>query len=438
MKKLFLLFTAFSISAIGCREDEYQPPVVNPEEPTVTAQLITDWLDNLVVFVRESELSGPEASRVFAYCGVAMYEGVYRAYPTRKSLAGQLNGLNSLPQPSSADYNWGIVASTAQRVVASYLFSDASVEVRQTIISLNEIHISNFRQLGISEDVVQRSKNYGTDLGNAITAWAATDGFAAQQSCSYTIPQGAGLWEPTFPQFSSPLLPCWKDMRPFVIDPGSLAIQCNPGIPTNFSSDINSDFYAEALEVYNTVNAATDEQEKIARFWEDAIGTVTPPGHAISILSQVIKAKNINEEIALEAYVKSGLAMADAYISSWTLIYDYNVLRPSTYIQEYIDPAWQPLFYNPNYPAYTSVHSICANAAAQVMSSTIGEDVVFTDNTHALYGLSPRYFNSFYEYAEESASAELYAGFNYRSAIENGEYQGRCIGQTVNDLAFKE
>ncbi|MCG3164786.1 MAG: hypothetical protein POELPBGB_00545 [Bacteroidia bacterium] len=438
MKKLFLLVTLFSITVIGCREDEYQPPVVNPEEPTITAQLITDWLDNLVVFVRESELSGPEASRVFAYCGVAMYEGVYRAYPTRKSLAGQLNGLNSLPQPTSAEYNWGIVASTAQRVVASYLFSDASVEVRQTIISLNEIHISEFRQLGISDDVVQRSKNYGTDIGNAITAWAVADGFASQASCNYTIPQGAGLWEPTFPQFSSPLLPCWKDMRPFVINPGSLAIECNPGIPTGFSNDINSTFYAAALEVYNTVNSATDEQEKIARFWEDAIGTVTPPGHAISILSQVIKAKNVNEEIALEAYVKTGLAMADGYISSWTLIYDYNVLRPSTFIQEYIDPSWQPLFYNPNYPAYTSLHAVCANAAAQVMSSTIGENIVFTDNTHALYGLSPRYFNSFYEYAEEAGMAELYAGFNYRSAIDNGEYQGRCIGQAVNDLTFKE
>jgi hypothetical protein len=47
-------------------------------------------------------------------------------------------------------------------------------------------------------------------------------------------------------------------------------------------------------------------------------------------------------------------------------------------------------------------------------------------------------FNSFYDYAEEAGTAELYAGFNYRSAIDNGEYQGRCIGQAVNDLAFKE
>lgn len=438
MNKLFLLFTAFSILVIGCREDIYQPPVTNPEPPTITAQLITDWLDNLVVFVRESELSGPEASRVFAYCGVAMHEGIYRNYAKRKSLAGQLNGLNSLPQPSLADYNWGIVASTAERVVALYLFNDASVQVRQTIISLNEIHISNFRNLGISEAVIQRSKNYGIELGNALSNWAAADGFAAQGSCNYTIPQGAGFWEPTFPQFSNPQLPCWKNMRPFVLSPGTLSVTCNPGLPPAFSTDVNSDFYISALEVYNKSNSLSSEEEKIARFWEDANGTVTPSGHAISILSQVIKAKNINEEIALEAYVKSGLAMADAYISSWSLIYDYNRLRPSTFIQQNIATGWQPLFYNPNFPAYTSLHSVCANAAAQVMSSTIGDNIVFTDNTHALYGLSPRYFNNFYEYAAEAGLSELYAGTNYRFAIDNGQYQGRCIGQAVNDLAFKE
>jgi hypothetical protein len=89
------------------------------------------------------------------------------------------------------------------------------------LFRLMRVHISNFRQLGISEEVVQRSKSYGTDLGNALTNWAAADGFAAQQSCSYTVPQGAGLWEPTFPQFSAPLLPCWTEMRPFVIDPST-------------------------------------------------------------------------------------------------------------------------------------------------------------------------------------------------------------------------
>lgn len=437
MKKIVLLFAAFSISVISCREDVYQPPVTNPEPLTSNAQLITDWLDNLVVFVRQSEYSGPEASRVFAYCGVAMYEGIYRAYPNRKSLKGQLNGLNNLPSPGSSAYNWGIVASTAERVVALYLFNDASAQVRQTIISLNEIHISDFRNLGASEDVIQRSKNFGTDLGNAITTWAAADGFSLQANCSYTIPQGEGMWEPTFPQFSSPLLPCWRDMRSFVIEPANLGVTCNPGLPPQFSTDINSDFYQDALEVYNISNSLSAQEEAIARFWEDRKGTVTPSGHAISILSQVIKTKNVNEEIALEAYVKSGLAMADSYISSWTLMYGKNMLRPSTFIQQHISSGWQPLFYNPNYPSYTSLHSVCANAAAQVMSSTIGNNIVFTDNTHALYGLPPRSFSSFYQYAEEAGLSELYAGVNYRFAIENGEYQGRCIGQLVNDLNFK-
>lgn len=435
-KKILLFFIGISIFT-GCRKDTYQPPVLNPPELSANAQLITDWMDNLTVFVRQSEFSGPEASRAFAYCSVAMYEGIFRAYPNRKSLEGQLNGLNNLPTPGNGSYNWGIAGSTASRVVALYLFNDASAQVRQTIISLNEIHISNFRALGVSEDVVQRSKNLGIELGNTIANWAAADGFAAQENCNYTVPQGQGMWEPTFPQFSAPLLPCWKNMRPFVLDPSSLAITCNPGLPPAFSTDVNSVFYQATLDVYNKSMQLTSEEEKIARFWEDGKGTVTPSGHAISILSQVVKSKNINEEIALEAYIKCGLAMADAYISCWTLMYDYNRLRPSTFIQQNISTGWQPLFYNPNFPAYTSINSVCAYSAAQVMSSTIGESISFTDNTHALFGLSPRTFNNFYEYAAEAGIAEFYAGVNYRFAIENGEYQGRCIGQKVNDLQFK-
>ncbi|MEL6944827.1 MAG: phosphatidic acid phosphatase, partial [Bacteroidota bacterium] len=43
--------------------------------------------------------SPPVASRIYAYSSIAAYEALQQGYPEYQSLAGQLNGLESLPQP---------------------------------------------------------------------------------------------------------------------------------------------------------------------------------------------------------------------------------------------------------------------------------------------------------------------------------------------------
>jgi hypothetical protein len=54
-----------------------------------------------------------------------------------------------------ADYNIEIVGSTAPCLLEPYLYSDASVGIRQIIIPLKEVHNSNFRQIEFSEKILQ-------------------------------------------------------------------------------------------------------------------------------------------------------------------------------------------------------------------------------------------------------------------------------------------
>jgi hypothetical protein len=113
----------------------------------------------------------------------------------------------------------------------------------------------------------------------------------------------------------------------------------------------------------------TPEQDTIARFWSDDPGqTATPPGHSISIATQMLRTEDSSLATAAEAYAKVGLAVCDAFIACWYEKYVYNLLRPVTYIQRLVDPAWLSVLVTPPFPEYTSGHSVQSGAAFPVLS----------------------------------------------------------------------
>ncbi|MDT8307011.1 MAG: vanadium-dependent haloperoxidase, partial [Anaerolineae bacterium] len=203
------------------------------------------------------------------------------------------------------------------------------------------------------------------------------------------------------------------------------------------SEAASSPFFEEAVEVYAAVNNLTAEQEAIARFWADNPGqTGTPPGHSMTIVSQILVQEGYMLDVAAEAYAAVGIAVSDAFISCWAAKYDYNLLRPVTYIQDFIDSAWTPPLPTPPFPEYSSGHSVQSAAAAQVLTDLFGA-VPFTDHTHDALGYEPRSFPDFFAFAEEAAISRLYGGIHYRAAIERGLAQGQCVGQAVGALQFR-
>ncbi|HXV37071.1 MAG TPA: vanadium-dependent haloperoxidase, partial [Myxococcota bacterium] len=197
-----------------------------------------------------------------------------------------------------------------------------------------------------------------------------------------------------------------------------------------------SAFYAEAVEVYDAVNNLTPEQLEIARFWSDDPGvTATPPGHSVSILTQVLRQEDATLDVAAEGYARVGMAVADAFISCWWTKYRYNLVRPVSYIHAQIDASWTIPLGTPPFPEYSSGHSSQSGAAAEVMTAMFG-DLAFIDDTHADRGFDPHPFDSFDAFAQEAAISRLYGGIHYRAAIERGVAQGRCVGMQINALKF--
>jgi hypothetical protein len=192
-----------------------------------------------------------------------------------------------------------------------------------------------------------------------------------------------------------------------------------------------------------SVKNLTPEQKEIALFWADDPGkTSTPPGHSISIASQVLREKNASLALAAETYARVGMAVADAFIGCWNTKYQYDLIRPISYIQNVIDPTWNnpsitdPVT-TPPFPEYTSGHSVQSGAAASVLTALFGDSYKFTDNTHVQRGLPARTFYSFFQAADEAALSRLYGGIHFMPAIELGLMQGKCIGEKINSLMWE-
>jgi membrane-associated phospholipid phosphatase len=164
----------------------------------------------------------------------------------------------------------------------------------------------------------------------------------------------------------------------------------------------------------------------------------TPPGHWIFIASSILDEQDAPLDRRVEVLATLSVAMADAFIGCWHEKFRWNLLRPVTYIRAHLDPAFQPLLITPPFPEYPSGHSTQSGAAAAVLTDHFGEDFAFTDRTHEEDGLPARSYPSFWAAAEEAALSRLYGGIHFRSAIEQGLEQGRCIGAHAAALRTRE
>jgi hypothetical protein len=424
---------AAGLSSAGVRDGSAMA-VAWPPASAYGAEVPAAWFELALDLVRTTPgFSAPVASRAFGYAGVALYEAVVRGMPGRRSLVGRLNGLTRRPWPTGVALHWPTVANGALAQILRSLFATtpgASIEAIEAL----ERRLVRTACETVPPGVCRRSTARGARVARQIFEWSKTDGGHEgflRNFPPYTPPRGAGLWEPTPPGFLPALQPYWGTNRPFVLRSGAAY---SPDPPPAYSEDRRSPFYEEAYECYRAVTDLTGEQEAMVRFWSDDPGTTpTPPGHSISILTQVVRALDLPLSQAAEAYAKVGIAVADAFISCWSTKYRDNLLRPVTYIRRLIDPDWTPLLVTPPFPEYTSGHSVQSAAAARVLTDLLGP-VAFTDRTHESRGLPSRSFASFTDAAREAAASRMYGGIHFRAAIDRGLEQGVSVGRRVGAL----
>jgi PAP2 superfamily len=253
-------------------------------------------------------------------------------------------------------------------------------------------------------DVDSRAFALGRLTGRLLIARAETDGADAVWTGS--PPPGPGYWVPTPPAYVyPPVEPLAGTWRTWNLRDGS---QFRPGPPPAYGSP---QFLAEMNEVYAVSQALTDEQKRIADFWADGAGTVTPPGHWNRIALDLLAGAGWSTLRSARLLSALNTAQADAFIACWDAKYAYWSLRPVTAIRRLIDPNWLPYLVTPPFPSYVSGHSTTSAAASTVLGA------FFPDRAAELRAL-----------AEQAAIARLYAGIHYRSDNEAGLALGRRVG----------
>ncbi|NMM48083.1 vanadium-dependent haloperoxidase [Marinigracilibium pacificum] len=429
------------IAALGISCDTKKVERVSIDYDSLYRESLTKLTDVIVHDI----FSPPVASRIYAYTNITGYEIMAVNNDEYVSLSGQLTDFKSFEPAADTSLNYELSAIYgALNTGRALIFSEDMIS--DYVNDLDSVFIAS----GIPQTEIDNAKEYAAMASAEVLKWADKDNYKQTRSFEkYAIMEGDAYWKPTPPAYMEGIEPHWDKIRPFVIDSAS---QFKPIPPTPFSTDKESKFYSEMMEVYNVGVNLTKEQEAIAKFWDCnpyvahqqghmmfATKKITPGGHWIEIVRLVTDKADNDFSETIEAYTWVSVALADGFISCWDEKYRSSLVRPETIINQIVDEEWVPLLQTPPFPEYTSGHSVISRSAATVLTYLYGEEFSFYDDTEERYGLPARNFNSFMEASEEAAVSRLYGGIHYRPAIEEGVKQGERVGRyIIENLKTKE
>ncbi len=433
MKRLLIAIVNVSILFAACK----QKPVADPAILT-DAAVIHNNVGKLTEVIVHDVFSPPVASRIYSYTSIAAYEALRFQQPGYPSLAAQMHGFPSMPQPEKdKEYNYLLASSKAFFTVAE--------KVTFSVDSLKKYHnklFDDYRSL-LDEETYKRSIEFGEKVGLAILERTKKDHYKETRGMPKFLGSSEiGKWRPTPPDYIDGAEPNWARILPLTMD-SALHFSALP--PPKYSTDTNSLFHQVVKEVYTIGVNLTPEQKTIAKYWDDnpivmehaghmAFGNkkITPVGHWIGITSIACKMKRLSPIEAAQTYVLTSAGIYDGFIACWEEKYKSQLVRPITVINELIDRNWQPFLQTPPFPEHTSGHSTISMAAATILTKRFGDNFAFEDTSDLAYIGMKRSFKSFMDAANEASISRLYGGIHYRTGIEEGNKQGTRIGEYIN------
>jgi hypothetical protein len=430
-KVFFFVFLAVT----SCADSDEQKTLLSNQ-----ADYLHRSVKKLTDVIIHDIFSPPVASRIYVYSSIAAFEALVPGNPELQSLAGQLNGLNPLPQPeSNAVINHQVASIRAFLTVGKTLiFSENQIEEFE-----NEV-FAEIKKAGIKNRVFKASIDYGNLVAQHILDWSKSDLYSETRTYpKFAVNNEPSRWQPTPPDYMDGIEPHWKKIRPLVLESSD---QFLPAPPTPFSLDPQSLFMKEVMEVYAISQREEDFDEKIqiAKFWDCnpyvsnhighvmyAVKKITPGGHWMGIAAIAAKTGNADFVKTSETYALTSIGLFDAFISCWDEKYRSNLVRPETVINKFVDENWVPSLQTPPFPEYTSGHSVISRSAALMLTSLYGEQFPYEDTVELEYGLPSRTFQSFLQASDEAAVSRIYAGIHFRPAVENGVIQGDKVGKWI-------
>ncbi len=416
-------------------------------------ELAAQWADMDIYITRFTPQNSPTyASRCLGYLGLMQYESIVHGYPEYQSLAGQLTDLNSLPLPdSSSEYNWRIVMNHANSYFLKKIYLQTSDENKLKIDSLeNSLEEKILNEYPSVEKTVEISKKYAEILSDAIYEYSKTDGghrgYLNNFDPNFKPKVFPGSWQPAlFAQAIDhrPLHPHWGQNRTFSKE--SMEMPLPEMIP--YSTDKNSEYYKQFLQVYEIEKNLTQEDKETAIWWsDDPSETFSPAGHSFYLTNYLVRKEKPNLIQSAQIYATVGMSVADAFVKCWLWKYHFFTERANTYIPAHIDKEWNSFWPDPPFPAFPSGHAIQASACANSLMAFFNNETPITDSSHVgrpkdmvrNTEFKVRHFDTIWEIATETAYSRQLGGIHIEHDNKVGLEQGKNVSNHIIQLKWKK
>jgi len=379
------------------------------------------WTETMFRAIEKSSKNPPLSSRNGALIHVAMSDAVMAAYHWKyeydvKAPEGVDTLVPASPDPSYPSEH-AAMAGAAAKVIAFLYPGEAALRLEEMADEAAQSRVDAGTN---TPSDVEAGLALGRAVADKVIAYAKTDGAGTPWNGRRPagIGTGAAFWNPPPGSTSPPTEPAAAGWKTWTLTSNS---QFRPPPPPAYNS---AGFKAAAQELIDTKKNLTDEQKRIARFWEGPGGTVQPAGLTLGVaMADVEKAAAEGDTStrwtipqSARAMALLNVTMADGGIAVWEAKYFYWYPRPVNGIRDSgIDRTWEPFVPTPLFPAYPSGSAGYAGGAEAIM------DYLFPDNAA-----------EHKRRAEEQANARILAGIHWRFddvSIEGG----RKISQLVID-----
>ncbi len=356
----------------------------------------------------------PYAARAYAYVSAAQYDALVAAHYYKK--------LYNRQAPYLVDQ--GIKAMVPASALPSYPSEDAvvigaAVEMMKLLFPGDQDYINKkaeeHRRARIIAGANVRSElEAGEALGKAVAQKFVTRARGDRAGAAVGTPaiwkkleddtraKGEIPWISLESPKRPPMLPLFGKVKTFLFD-SLTAVSLRPGPPPPTSSE---QMRKETSEIYQFGMNLSREQQAIAHFWADGIGTPTPPGHWNAIAADDFIQQRFSEVRWARNMALLNMSLMDAAIVCWDAKYFYFNPRPSQ-----LDPLIKSTTGIPNFPAYISGHSTFSGAAATILGH-----------------ISPSNAVKYQDMAKQASMSRLYGCIHYRSDCETGLVVGANVG----------
>ena len=365
----------------------------------------------------------PYAVRALSYLSVAQYDGLITAWHYKYKFNRNAPFKND---PA-------ILAEYADNISLSYpsdgaVIARSSREILTNMFPLEADNLAkkekeHLRCLLLSGANVQSDIDAGILIGDAISKMAltraASDGMnkaQANKSISDSLAAAAQKrfgWQwvnQEIPQRPIGLVPLFGKVKMWNVNKVE---DTRPGPPPAIGSP---EYEADVKILKNYEKNVTNETRRIANFWQDGLGTYTPPGHWNAIAIKYIVKYRLSPLRSARTFAYLNMAMMDAGISCWDAKYYYHYPRPIQTI-----PGFTTIAGTPNFPAYTSGHSVFSAAGAEVLSY-----------------LFPTEAAKFRGWAKEAAISRVYGGIHWTFDATVGTSQGINVANYTLSVAKRD